>query len=278
MFALFDVTQTLVAREMCVFPDWLVSGFCRLLAVTGYNQLQKLRELWRQLKMEKVHSKLCGSAPQPTCFIRRNFYSEREPSSFPVTITHTAQSVCRQGRPFHSNYDHNNMLATMESVTMAASNSKIIQMENYDMYDSNLSVSLQIQVNFCKYQIPFLMSFQKALDKTDEKWCLGTLNNAGKFVLWDRIVWLSLFMDFFLLRPHLFYSYMMTVIITLAFFWSKVWLFWGALEGSGHVDSVVAGWPGSSVFLLILLCCLYRGLQGQPDTKLVVKKLNVYSY
>lgn len=45
MFALFDVTQTLVAREMCVFPDWLVSGFCRLLAVTGYNQLQKLREL-----------------------------------------------------------------------------------------------------------------------------------------------------------------------------------------------------------------------------------------
>lgn len=43
----------------------------------------------------------------------------------------------------------------MESVTMAASNSKIIQMENYDMYDSNLSVSLQIQVNFCKYQIPF---------------------------------------------------------------------------------------------------------------------------
>lgn len=80
----------------------------------------------------------------------------------------------------------------MESVTMAASNSKIIQMENYDMYDSNLSVSLQIQVNFFKYQIPFLMSFQKA----DEKWCLGTLKNAGKFVLWDRIVWLSLFMDF----------------------------------------------------------------------------------
>lgn len=116
--------------------------------------------------MFKVHSKLCDSK-----------------SLFPVTITHTAQSVCRQGRPFHSNYDHNNMLATMESVTMAASNSKIIQMETYDMYDSNLSVSLQIQVNFFKYQIPFLMSFQKAQDKTDEKWCLGTLNNAGKFVL-----------------------------------------------------------------------------------------------
>lgn len=111
----------------------------------------------------------------------------------------------------------------MESVTMAASNSKIIQIENYDMYDSNLSVSLQIQVNFFKYQIPFLMSFQKAQDKTDEKWCSGTLNNAGKFVLWDRIVWLSLFMDLKKkIRPHLFYIYMMTVIITLTFFFFGV--------------------------------------------------------